>query len=39
VSLDEELMKVSETVMEYNLSTTLYNKHLSMIRQALGRQR
>lgn len=39
VSMEEELMKVSETAMEYDLSTSLYNKHVSMIRQALGRQR
>ncbi|MEQ8164937.1 MAG: flagellar basal body protein [Alphaproteobacteria bacterium] len=39
VTLEDQLLKVSETAMEYEASTTLYNKHASMIRQALGRQR
>jgi len=37
VVLEDQLMKVGETAAEYELMTTLYRKHLNMIRIALGR--
>ncbi len=37
VVLEEQLLKVSETVMDYQLTTNLYRKHMNMIRMALGR--
>ena len=37
VVLEEELIRVSETVMEHQLMTDLYRKHVKMIRSALGR--
>ncbi len=37
VVIEEQLMKVSETVMNYQLMTNLYRKHLNMIKTALGR--
>ncbi len=37
VVLEEQLLKVSETVMAYQLTTNLYRKHMNMIRMALGR--
>lgn len=37
VVLEEELMKVSKTVMDYRLMADLYRKHVSMIKTALGR--
>mgnify|MGYP001093711226 CR=1 FL=1 len=36
VALDEQLMKVSETAARFQLATSLYTKHLAMIRMALG---
>jgi flagellar basal-body rod protein FlgB len=37
VILEEQLMKVSETQGAYRLATNLYSKHVSMLKQALGR--
>ena len=37
VVLEEQLMKVSETVMDYQVMANLYRKHVNMIRTALGR--
>lgn len=39
VVLEEQTLKVSDTRMEYDLATSLYRKHMSMIRTALGRPR
>jgi flagellar basal-body rod protein FlgB len=38
VILEEQLMKVSETQTDYRLATSLYHKHISMIKDALGRR-
>jgi flagellar basal-body rod protein FlgB len=37
VSLEEEMMKVGKTMMDYQLTINLYRKHISMIKTALGR--
>lgn len=37
VVLDEQLIKVAETQMDYQTMTNLYRKHAQMIRAALGR--
>jgi flagellar basal-body rod protein FlgB len=37
VSLEGEMMKVSETASDYAIMTNLYRRHLSMVRAALGR--
>ena len=37
VVLEEELMKVSETVMDHRITANLYSKHINMIRLVLGR--
>jgi flagellar basal-body rod protein FlgB len=37
VSIDSELMKASETAMDYQLVTNLYRKQLGMIRSVLSR--
>jgi flagellar basal-body rod protein FlgB len=37
VVLEEQLMKVSETVMDYQVMANLYRKHVGMIKTALGR--
>ncbi len=37
VSLEEEMMKVGKTMMDYQLTTSLYGKHIKMIKTALGR--
>ncbi len=39
VVLEEEMMKVSESQIDYELITRLYRKHVGMIRTALGRNR
>ncbi len=39
VVIEEQLMKVNETQMGYRLATNLYQKHISMIKMAIGRQR
>ncbi len=38
VILEEQMMKIGETTMNYRLTTELYKKHLNMIRTALGRR-
>ena len=37
VVLEEQLMKVSQTVMEHRITAGLYAKHMGMIRTVLGR--
>jgi len=37
VMLEEEMMKVSQTASEYELTSGLYAKHLGMLRLAIGR--
>lgn len=37
VSLEQEMMKVGETATDHHLMTSLYRRHLGMIRAALGR--
>ena len=37
VIMEEQLLKANETMMDYNLMTTLYQKNVGMIRTALGR--
>ncbi len=38
VVIDEQLIKVAETQMDYQTMTNLYRKHTSMLRAALGRR-
>jgi flagellar basal-body rod protein FlgB len=38
VVLEEQLMKVSETQTDFRMATSLYHKHISMIKDALGRR-
>ncbi len=37
VVLEEQLSQVAQTVMSYRVMTSLYRKHVNMIRTALGR--
>jgi flagellar basal-body rod protein FlgB len=37
VVLEDQMMKVSKTAMDFQLTTNLYRKHLAMIKTALGR--
>ncbi len=37
VVLEEQLMKVSKTSMDFQVMTNLYRKHVNMIKTALGR--
>lgn len=37
VIIEEQLMKVSETQGNYRLATNLYQKHLNMLKSAIGR--
>lgn len=37
VVLEEQLMKVSQTVMDHRITAGLYAKHLGMLKMALGR--
>src|SRR5690606_4245718 len=37
VVLEDQMMKVAKTTMDFQLATNLYRKHLSMIKTALGR--
>lgn len=37
VVLEEQMMKVSKTAMDFQLATNLYRKHIGMIKTALGR--
>ena len=39
VVLEQEMMKVAQTSMEYQLTTNLYRKHLAIIRAALNSPR
>lgn len=36
VILEEQMLKSSETKMDYNLMTTLYQKNVAMLRAAMG---
>lgn len=36
VILEEQMLKMSRNMMDYNLMTTLYQKNVSMMRTALG---
>lgn len=38
VVIDEQLIKVAETQMDYQTMTNLYRKHTDMLRAALGRR-
>jgi flagellar basal-body rod protein FlgB len=38
VILEEQLVKAGKNQMDFNLMTSLYQKHVSMMRTALGRQ-
>ena len=38
VVLEEQLMKVSETQTDFRMATSLYHKHIGMIKEALGRR-
>lgn len=38
VNLEDELMKMNETQMDYTLASNLYRKHISMLKTALGRK-
>jgi flagellar basal-body rod protein FlgB len=35
VVLEEEMMKVGKTRMEYDLATTIYRRHIAMLRMAI----
>ena len=39
VVLEEQLLKVADTQASYRLAASLYSKHLSMIKAAIGRER
>lgn len=39
VDLEQQIMKVGETSMDYQTMTNLYRKHVEMLRTALGRGR
>lgn len=39
VIMEEQLMKVSESTMQYQLATNIYNKNLSMLKMAVGQNR
>jgi flagellar basal-body rod protein FlgB len=39
VSIEEQLLKVAETQGAYRLATNLLQKHVSMLKQAIGRER
>ncbi|MHA1559779.1 MAG: flagellar basal body rod protein FlgB [Alphaproteobacteria bacterium] len=38
VVMETELMKVNKTAMDYQLTTNIYRKYISMFRTALGRR-
>ncbi|MCR9212410.1 MAG: flagellar basal body rod protein FlgB [Proteobacteria bacterium] len=38
VNLEQEMMKVAETQIQYELTTSLYKKNLGMLKTALGRR-
>jgi flagellar basal-body rod protein FlgB len=37
VSLEDEMLKVSSTATDYQLTTTLYKQHIAMLKLALGK--
>ena len=37
VSVDQEMRKVAETAIDYQLVTNLYRRHLGMLRSVIGR--
>ena len=37
--IEDEMMKVAETVADYQLMTNLYTKHVAMLKSVLGRMR
>jgi flagellar basal-body rod protein FlgB len=37
VSIEDEMMKVSDTMADYQLMTSLYKKQIGMFKQAIGR--
>jgi flagellar basal-body rod protein FlgB len=37
VSLEEQMMKVSSTATDYQLTTTLYKQHIAMLKTVLGK--
>lgn len=39
VVLEEQMMKISETAHNYEMTTSLYRKHLGMLKTAIGRGR
>jgi len=38
VSLEDQMMKVTENQMEYQAATTLYSRSLGLLRQAVGQR-
>jgi len=38
VALEDELLKMTETQMDYTMATNLYKKHVGMMRTALGKK-
>lgn len=39
VNVPEQMMKMTETQMDYGLASTLYRKHMDLIKMAIGRGR
>ena len=39
VVIEEQMMKVADTQGQYRLATNLYAKHVSMLKQAIGKDR
>ncbi|MDA9975364.1 flagellar basal body rod protein FlgB [Alphaproteobacteria bacterium] len=39
VVMEEQLMKVSESTIQFQLATNIYNKNLSMLKMAVGQNR
>jgi flagellar basal body rod protein FlgB len=37
VGLEEQVLKVTKTAMDHQLTVNLYRKHIAMIKMALGR--
>jgi flagellar basal-body rod protein FlgB len=37
VVLEDQMMRVSETQTDYRMATTLYRKHIAMLKAAIGR--
>ena len=38
VNLEDELIKMSETQMDYGMAVNLYRKHVTMLKTAIGRK-